>query len=278
MKTVLVFGLSGQVGDALLPLLQQMPYEVLAISREQKKSACNIAWQCSDFSNFVAPKKHYDIIVSLGPLDAFAKWLTNSNIHADKIVVLSSTSIVSKRNSPELLERKLAESLAQSEALLFAFAQSSASRLMVLRPTLIYGAGRDQSISRFLKFAERFHFVILPRNANGLRQPVHVLDVADAVINAMQAEKTAVDVFDLPGAEALGFNDMLLRSLQVHMPQAKVFQISEFLFESLIGIAALMGMGSGLGAGFFARLSQDWVFDDGPARQCLGYRPRTFSP
>jgi nucleoside-diphosphate-sugar epimerase len=278
MKTVLVFGLSGQVGDALLPLLQQMPYEILAISREQKESIDNIVWQCSGFSNFAAPKNYYDIIVSLGPLDAFARWLSSSDIRADKIVVLSSTSVVSKKDSPELKERNLAESLAQSEALLFSLAQQNGSRLIVLRPTLIYGAGRDQSISRFLKFAERFHFVILPSNGKGLRQPVHVLDVADAVINAMRMENTAVDIFDLPGGESLGFNEMLLRSLHAHVPKAKVFHIHGFLFEWLVRITAFVGVGSGLGAGFFARLRQDWVFDDGLARQWLGYRPRRFSP
>ncbi len=279
MKTVLAFGLSGQVGDALSPMLQHGSYEVLAISRKQRNSADNVVWQCAGFPHFTAPEKHYDIVVSLGPLDAFASWLSGSHIRADKIVALSSTSIISKKYSPELKERQLAESLAHSEKALQAFARQRGSRLMLLRPTLIYGAGRDQSISRFLQFAKRFHFVVLPRNAKGLRQPVHVQDVAYAVMAAInKTEKTDVDIFDLPGAETLSFKEMLLRSLQLHMPQAKAIQIPGYLFEYMVRFSTLLGMGSGLGEGFFARLGQDWVFDAEPARQWLDYRPRPFSP
>jgi nucleoside-diphosphate-sugar epimerase len=278
MKQLLIFGLSGQVGDALLPQLLQSEYQITAISRQQKKSQKNIIWQQAAFPDFAIVQSHYDAIISLGPLDLFSVWLSASNISIGKIIALSSTSIVTKKNSPDPDEQKLAQVLFESEQRLMEHANKTSANLFILRPTLIYGAGRDQSLSRWLRLASRFKFVVLPKKAAGLRQPVHVADLADAVFNAVISEKSIRLILDLPGGETLSFDQMLIRSLRANLPMTKVLRIPDFLFRLLLRFAEFVGLGSGLGAGFFARLGEDWVFDAAPARNLLGYEPRPFSP
>ena len=278
MKQLLIFGLSGQIGDALLPLLLHSEYQVTAISRQQKNSEKNIIWLQGELQDFAVSGNHYDAIISLGPLDLFSAWLNASNTGIDKIIALSSTSIVTKKNSPDPDERKLAQVLFESEQRLIDHAEKTSTNLFILRPTLIYGAGRDQSLSRWLKLASRFKFVVLPKNAAGLRQPVHVADLADAVLNALLAEKPARLVLDLPGGETLPFDQMLVRSLRANLPTTKVLRIPNLLFHLLLWFANFLGLGAGLGAGFFARLGEDWVFDAAPAINVLAYQPRPFSP
>ncbi|HPW33461.1 MAG TPA: nucleoside-diphosphate sugar epimerase [Arenimonas sp.] len=278
MNRILIFGLSGQVGDALLPLLLDQSFAVTAISRQPRASEKNIIWKQAGFSNFESPEKIYDAIISLGPLDAFASWLTSSGFAAKKIIALSSTSIVTKKNSPDANERKLSELLESSEQLLITHAIKTESALVVLRPTLIYGNGRDQSLSRWLNLAKRSKWVVLPKNAGGLRQPVHVADVAAAVFQALVRVNSACVVLDLPGGEILAFDQMLLRTLEVRMPYAKVLRIPDFLFRLMLRLVSHTRFGRGLGSGFFARLGEDWVFDPIPARMMLAYVPRAFSP
>jgi len=278
MMQILIFGLSGQVGDALLPLLRESGHQVTAVSRQQKSDEKNIAWWRAGFSDFVSPMKNYDAIISLGPLDAFAAWLARAGITSNKIVALSSTSIVTKKNSPDCNERKLAGSLFESEKILVCHAGKTASSLIILRPTLIYGAGRDQSLSRWINMARRFKFLLLPKKASGLRQPVHVADVAAAVFKSLSVVHFEMLTLDLPGGETLPFDQMLLRSLQVHSPATKVMRIPNFLFRFVVQFASMIGLIHGLGSGFFARLHEDWLFDATQAGIELDYRPRPFSP
>ncbi len=278
MSEILVFGLSGQVGDALLPMLRKSGCPVIALSRSQKSRDGNIIWYQLGFENFTPEEKFYDAVISLGPLDAFTNWLATSNLQTKKIIALSSTSVTTKKNSPDPDERKLSQLLQDSEQKIIRHAGAITADVTILRPTLIYGVGRDQSLSRWLNLARRFKFVVLPRHAGGLRQPVHVEDVARAVFNSINILVRGPLVLDLPGGEVLPFDQMLLRSLRVHVPMAKVFRIPGFLFRFMIQIAGLFGFLQGLGSGFFARLTEDWVFDTAPAEQLLGSKLRPFSP
>ncbi len=278
MIQILIFGLSGQVGDAMLPLLIESSYQITAVSRQGHDNEKNIVWYQADLLNFVATQKHYDAIISLGPLDAFSAWMVSTGVCANKIIALSSTSIITKINSPDQHERALVKSLQQSEKTLTLLAKRMHVRLILLRPTLMYGIGRDQSLARWLDLAKRYQYLVLPKDAGGLRQPVHVADVAMAVMSALSRVDIESMVLDLPGGETLPFDQMLIRTLRMHLPEAKVLRIPNFLFRILLKLMLLLGLGRGLGDGFFARLQQDWVFDRRPAEQVLGYQARAFSP
>jgi nucleoside-diphosphate-sugar epimerase len=280
MKRILVFGLSGQVGQALLPLLLDSAYQTTALSRQTQVNQDKVTWHQAGFENFVLNDVDYDAVISLGPLDAFSDWLAASNIRVNKIVALSSTSLVTKKDSPDPKEQMLSRSLQTSESSISSFANTIQAGLILLRPTLMYGFGRDQSVSRWLAMAKRFNVVLLPKDAAGLRQPVHLYDVASAIMAAlkMTMSNREICIFDLPGAEKIGFDQMLLRALQVHAPKTRVLRIPNGLLRGLVFLAQPLGVASGLGPGFFARLQQDWLFDPAPAELALGYRPRPFSP
>jgi nucleoside-diphosphate-sugar epimerase len=276
MAGVLVFGLSGQVGDALRARSDAFAQPVLAVSRTPQPDSPGVAWLRGDLQNPPELPWRPDTIVSLGPLDHFARWFAATETGPVRVVALGSTGRVDKRASPDAAERALAARLEAAEATLFAAAKDRGAGATVLRPTMLYGGGRDRTLAPVVRFARRVGLVPLPWGARGLRQPVHVDDVAGAVLACLRAPGTSGRAFDLPGGERLRFDHMLRRALDAHAPRARILRLPPALFGVL---RRLPGVGDAVPEpGAIARLAQDQVADPGPAVAAWGYAPRPFQP
>jgi nucleoside-diphosphate-sugar epimerase len=276
---LLVFGLSGQVGDALRPRLGALGATVVALSRQPRLADGVVTWLAGSLEQMPALPDGIDTVVSLGPLDAFAHWFAQAAPAGVRVVALGSTGRVHKATSPDPAERALARTLAASEASLCAAAIARGAALTVLRPTLLYGNGRDRTLSPLVALAVRWRIVPLPWSARGLRQPVHVADVADAVIACLRKPDTAGQAFDLPGGETLAFDAMLRRTLAAQAPGARVMRLPGPVFTLVRVVARLIDAGSSAaGDGAVQRLSRDQLADPGPARAAFSWAPRRFVP
>lgn len=275
--TWLVFGLSGQVGTAFAQALSASDPPCLAASRQPRGPHSGVRWVQGGLEDLAAPDD-IGAIASLGPLDAFADWLERTRLAPARIVALGSTSVHGKRDSPAAAERALAAVLRMAEQRLAAIAAERDIALTVLRPTLIYGNGRDRNLSRLVAAARRWRLLPLPARARGLRQPVHVEDVAAAVLTCLREPRPHSGFFDLPGGEALPFDEMVSRALQVGAPGARLLRVPDPVFRLAVRALHRLGLAPGLGEGFLARLGQDLVYDAAPARTALGHAPRGFRP
>jgi nucleoside-diphosphate-sugar epimerase len=278
VKRALVFGYTGQVGQALAAPLLAAGWKAVAVSRQPREAAPGVLWRQGALPAPVGLDEPYDAIVSLGPLDAFADAMAAATPRAGRVVAIGSTGLHSKAESPDPGERELAARLAAAEASLAATLAPRGIAGVVLRPTLVYGLGLDRSLSPLVDFARKRGWLPLPWRADGLRQPVHVADVAAAVLACLQAPSPLAGSFDLPGGEALPFAAMVRRTLAVHVPGARVVRVPTPVFR--LGLAvARNGLGAGVSAsGFLARLGRDQVFDAAPAHAAFGYQPRAFTP
>src|SRR3546814_1705754 len=79
--------------------------------------------------------------------------------------------------------------------------------------------------------AARWHRFALPRNANGLRQPVHVEDLATAAFATLDAPETHGRTYALPGGETLAYSEMVARVLATLQPPAKLPRSEEHTSE-----------------------------------------------
>ena len=77
-------------------------------------------------------------------------------------------------------DQEIACFLEQGEDALRKWAELNRVQWVILRPTLIYGYGQDKNVSEIARFVRRFGFFPLIGKAQGLRQPVHADDVAEA--------------------------------------------------------------------------------------------------
>ena len=278
MKTALVFGASGQVGLPLLDRLGDAGWRVHAVSRQARSDTPGRHWLQGDFARMPALPSGVDAIFSCGPLDLFARWYADSDIAAPRVVAFGSTSATSKHASDDDGERDVARRLLGAEAAVFEASERRGAGATMLRPTLVYGAGRDATLTRIASMARRWSRFVLPRRADGLRQPVHVDDLADAALLASASRVTHGRSYDLPGGETLAYREMVRRVLACLDPPLPLLELPMPLFRAAVAAAQARGIARELTASAVARMRQDLVFDAAPAQRDFGYAPRMFRP
>ena len=277
-RIALVLGARGQIGRFLLPRLRES-WIVHATTRGTLPADTPwLHWHRVDLFGAADLALEVDTVFGLGPLDGLVQWLPRSPLRPRRVVAFSSTSAATKRDSPDPRERELAQRLVQSEHALQQWAAHADADLTVLRPTLIYGAGIDRNLTRLARVAGRWGFLPLPRDANGLRQPVHADDLAEAALQAAVRSALPRLAYELPGGETLGYREMAARVLACLDPPRRVLPVPTALLRLAARLARAGGGVSHLGEAMLDRLRHDLVFDATPARRDFGYAPRGFAP
>lgn len=275
-RRALVFGGSGQIGERLLLKLRAAGWKVLAFSRSPQPVLEGVQWRQGDLSQPWGGSERFDAIFSCGPLDHFARWYAGSEIDAARVVAFGSTSIEVKQDSADAAERDVAQRLRQAEALLFSNAAKRGVASTVLRPTLVYGAGRDKTLTSIAALASRTGFFVLPTSAAGLRQPVHVQDLADAAMAVVDHPITAGKAYALGGGEVLAYHQMVARTLASLPGRPRLLRVPGWLFAGAVSVAHLGGRLHSLNAAVIQRMAEPLVFDLEPARRDFGYAPIAF--
>jgi nucleoside-diphosphate-sugar epimerase len=269
--TVLVFGGSSQIGHFLLPRLLASGEAVLALSRQPRPAQAGVTWLPGTLPDRMPGLPPLSAIISFGPLQGLADWLAQATLaDAPRVVATSSMSAESKRDSGVPAERVLARRLRDGEAALAAACERHGCAWTVLRPTLVYGAGLDQSLTPIARRAMRLRLFPLPAG-RGLRQPVHADDIAQAVLAALECPAAAGRILPIGGGERLRSGEMFAR-VRRSLPRATVpLPLPAWLLR--LGQRALPPL-----RGPLSRLDSDLVADNGELQRLLGMRPRPFRP
>ncbi|WP_313273333.1 NAD-dependent epimerase/dehydratase family protein [Stenotrophomonas sp.] len=272
----LVFGGSGQIGEPLLAQLLAAGWEVTAVSRQAHADTPGVHWVQADLYGFWRDGQAFDAVISCGPLDNFARWYAGSDIHSPRVVAFGSTSAEVKQDSAEPAERDVARRLREAEQLLFATAAERGVAATVLRPTLIYGAGRDKTLTSIARMAQRTRLLVLPTSAKGMRQPVHVQDLAKAVLQVLPAAVSHGRAYAVGGGEVLPYNQMVRRVLATLRPRPLLLRVPTPLFVWALRKAHGKGRLLGMNEAVLERMRDPLAFDIEPARRDFGYAPRAF--
>ncbi|GAB3024462.1 NAD-dependent epimerase/dehydratase family protein [Oleiagrimonas citrea] len=267
---VVVFGASGSIGRFLLPQLREAGDAFTAVSRQPRDDDAG-AWIRGTLPDGVPALPEVDAVVCLGPLDHFVAWLERATLAGTpRIVAMSSMSAESKREAPLDAERALAARLRDAEARLAATCERRGLRWTVLRATLIYGDGRDRSLTPLAQRAMRWRVFPLPAG-RGLRQPVHAQDLAAAVFAALHVENAPDRVLEAGGGERLSAHQMFAR-VRAGLPR---WTLPLPVPRLALRLAARL---SPRVRGAVARLDEDLVADNRELERRLGVKPRDFRP
>jgi nucleoside-diphosphate-sugar epimerase len=195
------------------------------------------------------------------------------NPSVKRVVVFSSTSVIPKLDSEVAAERELLRSLANAEQKIVTACAQAGIDWIILRPTLIYGAGRDVNIAPLSRLIRRFGFMPLVGGAAGLRQPV---DAEDLAIAAAACPAAANRFYSLPGDETLTYREMIGRIFDgLRMPRRTV-PVPAVVWRAGFALAKPLFPESKEAMGI--RMMKDLTFDATPAIEDFGWQPRDFHP
>ena len=262
-RGVAVLGASSLVGSCLVAQLEEAGWQVSQCAREGLPAASPDLvpyWIC------VAPlwvlPDYFPLLLARG---------------ARYVVALSSTSVFTKAGSVDAGEQALAARLVMGEQTLQAWAEARGIVWVILRPTLIYGRGRDRNVSEVARLIRRWGFFPFLGRGDGLRQPVHAEDVASACVAALTAPAAMNRAYALSGGETLTYREMVMRIFKALGRVPRCVNVPRVFFSLALSGLRLLPRYRHWTSAMAQRMSEDLVFDHGAARHDLGFLPRAFS-
>jgi nucleoside-diphosphate-sugar epimerase len=273
----LILGATGLVGGYILEHLARAGERPLALSRSPQ-SKPGIDWFCGDlekpetlkFPTFATLYCTADATL----LPAALPHLFHPSLK--RVIVFSSTSVLTKLDSEVVAEREKLQSLADAEKEIAAACEQHNVGWTILRPTLIYAEGRDTNITPLSRLIRRFGFMPLVGGATGLRQPVHAEDLAIGAIAAAASSATVNKVYSLPGGETMAYREMIGRIFDgLRLPRRTV-PVPALLWRASFVLAKPLFPGANVAMG--TRMMKDMAFDAAPATSDFGWNPRAFRP
>ena len=282
-----VIGATSIVGEYLLSLLVEEGWDVVAFShRESQIKAVednSVVWRLlasfksTEVGYFDQRKEQINLWISLAPIsvlsECFSMLLTYGARH---IVAISSTSRFTKSESSDHEEKILAQTLAESEELLKSWAKKEKLTFTILRPTLIYGLGRDKNVSAIASFIRSFSFYPVLGAARGLRQPVHAKDVASCCVTALSAKAAINNSYNISGGETISYREMVCRIFVALNKKPRFVAFPLWLFRTAVLFLRMFPPFRHWSAAMAERMNQNLIFSHEEASRDLRFKPRPF--
>jgi nucleoside-diphosphate-sugar epimerase len=183
-----------------------------------------------------------------------------------RAVFVSTTAIFTQLNAGSKTVRQAAEAAILASGL----------QTTILRPTMIYGTPGDRNMIRLVQWINRWPVLPVFGNGRSLQQPVHVTDVAWAVVQALDSPATINRQFNLSGAEPLTYNEVVRVTAQVLGRRICRLHIPAQPVVSLLDVTERLGVTLPIKAEQIRRLNEDKAFSHAEAQETFGYAPIAF--
>lgn len=273
-----VTGGSGFLGGHVIPLLRARGHDVTALVRSA--GAADAVRQLGaepvegDLDDDTSVRKAF----TLADADALANLASLGFGHAPTIVRAAET--VGLRRAVFVSTTAVFTKLAASSKTVRLAAEETIRRSeldwTILRPTMIYGTPGDRNMARLLQALRRSPVLPLPAAGRGLQQPVHVDDLATAVVSALETPVAVGRIYDVAGPEPLTFREVVTEAAKAVGKRPYLVPVPHATAVAAARIYARVASRPRLSVEQVERLGEDKAFDITAAREDLGYAPRSF--
>ena len=184
-----------------------------------------------------------------------------------RVVFVSTTAIFTQLDAGSKAVRQAAEAVITRSGLDFT----------ILRPTMIYGTPGDRNMIRLVRWLDRFPVLPVFGNGRSLQQPVHVSDVAWAVVEAAMTTEAIGHSFNLSGKTAVTYREVIQltalalgkRVYRLHLPSG--------LIVACLHILERLDIALPIKAEQILRLNENKAFGHEEASSVFGYDPMSFA-
>lgn len=278
---ILLTGASGQIGLFALARLATAGRDILAVNRSGHPPPFVPRWpgviwaEPRDIRERVGTRDAR--LLSAGPLE-LADEAIGMAPGVERVIAFSTTSVTVKAASADPAERAVIERIVAVESRLSRQALVRGIPLLLLRPTLVWGAGLDDNLSRAARWIRRYGMLPISGRGRGLRQPVHADDLARTAVRAVLADEVASLDAPVVGADTLSYRDMMAAVFDALDRPPRMVGVPEGVLVTAVQVAGMLRLARGVSPEMVRRQNRDLVFDDRLARERLGHAPRPFAP
>ena len=273
---VFVTGATGFTGSRVVPMLLKNGYEVRCLYRASSDlshlSQPEIEWALGDVSDSQSLPTSMQGTGALVNIASLGFGHADSIISAAKIagiqrvVFISTTAIFTQLNAKSKKVRVAAELAIETSGL----------KYTILRPTMIYGSDHDRNMWRLILFMRYSPIVPVFGDGKYLQQPIHVDDVAQAVVSCLSNDKTIGKSYNIAGKCPLTYNEVIdtiargmnKRVLKLYIPSKPVV--------SMLSLFERFRIPFPIKAEQVLRLNENKDFSYAEAQKDFGFSPLAF--
>ncbi len=273
MNRIVILGARSFVTLPLIKQLRDKQTYITLVSRQPESlkylelEGCEIR----SLDQLLQEELELNELISLLPIWVTANLVPKLRLRGlKKAVILSSSSVVNKKKSHWTSDIALVERLEHAEYRLQDVFAKLGADLITLRPTMVFGYGKDKNISLILRNLKRFHVMPFLGKAKGLRQPIHAYDLARAICLSLEAD-IGSQTFELGGATQLSYRDMVAEIARAVNVSYLSLTIPKVLLLFALGLIKLMPRYRFLEPGMFERMNEDLLVDTKKAEKLLGF-------
>ncbi|MCM3610389.1 NAD(P)H-binding protein [Planococcus sp. MERTA32b] len=208
---ILVTGATGFLGTHTIPKLAEESNETIrCFVRETSdirylKDYSNIELVYGSFDNietFENALEGVDTLINIASLGfghgpSIVQACVNKGVK--RAIFISTTAMFTQLNASTKVIRQEAEKTIKESGINYT----------ILRPTMIYGTEKDRNMSRLVKFLDRAPVFPVFGTGEYLQQPIHVEDLADAIVKAYKSNNTSYKAYNLSGKDELSYNEVI---------------------------------------------------------------------
>ncbi len=274
---LLVTGGSGFTGRQVLQQAVRAGHHVVAVVRSAEAADLVRGWGAEPVAGdlddpasldraFAADADALINIASLGFGHADAIVSAAEEAGLRRAVFVSTTAVTTALAAPSKRVRLAAEDTIHRSALGWT----------IVRPTMIYGLPGDRNLSRLLQLLRRTPVVPLPGGGKRLQQPVHVQDLAAALLSAVETTGASGLTYVVAGPEPLTFRELVLTAARAVGRSPRLVPVPLRATAGALRAYEKLATRPRIRAEQLERLAEDKAFSIEDARRDLGYAPRSF--
>jgi len=275
---LLVTGGSGFLGGFVLDEAARRRHEVVALARSEEAALVVAARGAKPLTGDLDDSTALTIAFAEAEAEALVNLASLGFGHApsivaatkaaglDRAVFVSTTAVTTSLPARGQRVRLDAEQQVQESGLFWT----------ILRPTMIYGAAGDRNLSRLLRVLTRARVLPVPGGGKHLQQPVHVADLAGAVLSAVERPVAEGRSYDVAGPEPIRFACLLRTAARAVGSQTRFVPVPLAPAVAAARCYESCSARPRIRAEQLQRLAEDKAFAIDEAVRDLGYAPRSF--